>query len=46
MTAALRYLYEEQNTVRRDAETTDGTVRRWVYREKPVLPPGAGEGDP
>ena len=45
VTAALRYLYHGQNTVVRDAETTDGTVRRWVYREKPVLPPGAGAAD-
>jgi hypothetical protein len=45
VTAALRYLYHGTNTVVREAETTDGTVRRWVYREKPVLPPGAGAAD-
>jgi hypothetical protein len=45
VTAALRYLYHGTNTVVREAETSDGTVRRWVYREKPVLPPGAGEAD-
>jgi hypothetical protein len=45
VTAALRYLYHGTNTVVRDAETTDGTVRRWVYREKPVLPPGAEAAD-
>lgn len=46
VTAALRYLYHGTNTVVREAETTEGTLRRWVYREKPVLPPGAGEVDP
>ncbi|MFB6099327.1 MAG: M14 family zinc carboxypeptidase, partial [Salinibacter sp.] len=43
--AALRYLYEGKNTVVREAETSDGTVRRWVLREKPVLPPGAADED-
>lgn len=39
VTAVLRYLYEGVNRVHHEAETADGTVRRWVYREKPVLPP-------
>lgn len=41
VTAALRYLYEGVNRVHHEAETEDGTVRRWVYRKKPVLPWGA-----
>jgi len=41
VTAALRYLYHGSSRVVRKTETTEGTVRRWVYREKPVLPPNA-----
>jgi hypothetical protein len=41
--SAIRYLYEGRNEVHHRAETKDGAVRRWVYREKPVLPPEAAE---
>ena len=37
--AALRYLYHGENRVVREASEDNGTIRRWVYREKPVLPP-------
>ena len=39
VTSAIRYLYDGENTVHHEAEATEGTVRRWVYRKKPVLPP-------
>ena len=42
VTSAIRYLYEGKNTVHHKAEEAEGTVRRWVYREKPVLPPSVG----
>jgi hypothetical protein len=43
VTAALRYLYHGTNRVHREAEAIDGAIRRWVYREKPVLPPEAAD---
>jgi len=43
VTAALRYLYEGVNRVHREAEAADGMVRRWIFREKPVLPPAEVE---
>jgi hypothetical protein len=39
VTAALRYLYHDENRVVREASADAGTIRRVVHREKPVLPP-------
>jgi hypothetical protein len=44
VTSAIQYLYEGKNAVHHEAEATEGTVRRWVYREKPVLPPNVETG--
>jgi len=43
VTAALRDLSPGENRVVREASEEGGTIRRWVYREKPVLPPEDGE---
>jgi hypothetical protein len=41
--AALRYLYHGQNRVVQEASAEAGTIRRWVHREKPVLPLGSNQ---